>query len=93
MNFRLENFNMNFCHLGIILQTTCGFTPQQNGVAERKHRHVLETSRALLFQSHLPIKFWGDCLFKNATYLFNMIPSNVLKYKTPYEALFKSKPN
>jgi len=48
-----------FSSKGIIHQTSCVGTPQQNGVVERKHRHLLETCRALLYQSHLPKKFWG----------------------------------
>jgi hypothetical protein len=35
---------------GIIHQSSCVDTPSQNGVAERKNRHLLETTRALLFQ-------------------------------------------
>lgn len=42
---------------GIEHQTSIRDTPQQNGVVERKHRHLLETARALQFQSNLPIKF------------------------------------
>ena len=38
---------------GIIHQTDCVGTPQQNGVVERKHKHLLETSRSLLFHSGL----------------------------------------
>lgn len=42
---------------GILHQTSCTSTPQQNRIVERKHRHLLETSRALLFQSNLPISY------------------------------------
>lgn len=85
----LKNF---FAEKGIIHQTTCSYTPQQNGVVERKHKHLLETSRALLFQSNVPIKFWGDCVL-TATHLINRFPSRVLKNKTPFEILFGSTPN
>lgn len=53
---------------GIIHQTSCFSSPQQNGVVEQKHRHLLETCRALLFQSNLPTQYWGECLM-HATFL------------------------
>jgi len=48
-----------FLSKGIIHQTSCVGTPQQNRILERKHKHLLETSRPLLFHSGLPMKYWG----------------------------------
>lgn len=45
---------------GILLETICPHTPQQNGVVERKHRHLLETAHALRFETNLPKRFWGE---------------------------------
>ncbi|MCR2848179.1 DDE-type integrase/transposase/recombinase, partial [Weizmannia coagulans] len=47
---------------GILHQTSCVDTPSQNGVAERKNRHLLETTRALLFQMQVPKHFWADAV-------------------------------
>ncbi|KAK8999357.1 hypothetical protein V6N11_070528 [Hibiscus sabdariffa] len=51
-----------FNSLGIIHQSLCVHTPQQNGVAERKHRHLLEVARVLRLHSNVPIKFWAHLL-------------------------------
>jgi hypothetical protein len=75
----------------IIHQTNCVSTPQRNGVVERKHRHLLNMSRALLFQARLPTKFWGDAILTTA-YLINRTPTPLLSDKTLYEALHNFKP-
>ncbi|XP_074318743.1 uncharacterized protein LOC141655567 [Silene latifolia] len=83
--------NDYFASKGIIHQRSIVGRPQQNGRVERKHRHLLETARALRFHAQLPIRFWGDCLL-TASYLINKMPSSVLNWQTPHELLFNTKP-
>ncbi|KAD4385583.1 hypothetical protein E3N88_25752 [Mikania micrantha] len=77
---------------GILLENTCPHTPQQNGVVERKHRHLLEVPRSLRFEANLPKRFWGECIL-TATYIINRLPSKVIDDKTPFELLFNRKPD
>ncbi|XP_057478145.1 retrovirus-related Pol polyprotein from transposon TNT 1-94 isoform X6 [Actinidia eriantha] len=71
---------------GILFQTTCVGTPQQNGVAERKNRHLAEVARSLLFTMNVPKYLWGEAIL-TAAYLINRMPSSVLNFKTPIECL------
>ena len=43
---------------GIRQEFTCRHTPQQNGVAERKNRHILEVARAMMNEKHMPKSNW-----------------------------------
>lgn len=56
---------------GVVHQTACVYTPQQNGLVERKHRSLLNISRALRFKSFVPIHYWGYCLLTAAYLLKN----------------------
>ncbi|XP_049378051.1 uncharacterized protein LOC125842777 [Solanum stenotomum] len=80
-----------FKDLGIIHQRTCPYTPQQNRVAERKHRHLLEVTKTLRFQAKIPLKYWGHCVLA-AAYVINRLPSSVLQFQTPYEKLYEKPP-
>ncbi|CAL8995150.1 unnamed protein product [Prunus brigantina] len=72
--FLNHDLNEFFQAHGIIHQRSCPSTPQQNGVAERKNRHLLEVVRASLFGAHMPRSFWGEAVL-SAAYLINRIPS------------------
>ena len=61
-------------HQGIISQKSCPYTPQQNGVSERKNRHLLDIVRSLLLESFVPAKFWPEALF-TAVHVINRLPS------------------
>ncbi|KAL0641854.1 hypothetical protein Bca4012_102653 [Brassica carinata] len=84
-------FKSHLSHHGILHQTSCPYTPQQNGVAERKNRHLMEVARSLMFQANVPKRFWSDAV-ATACYLINRIPTKVLKDQAPFEVLNKSKP-
>ena len=76
--FRTDNAKEYFKHIlgdylqsqDIIHQSSCVDTPQQNGVAKRKNRHILEVARSLMFSTHVPKHFWGEAIL-TATYLIN----------------------
>lgn len=71
---------------GIHHQTTCPYTPAQNGVAERKNRHLLEVTRCMMISMNVPKNLWGQAVL-TAAYLINRMPSKVLEWKTPIEML------
>ncbi|GJY17687.1 putative RNA-directed DNA polymerase [Tanacetum coccineum] len=82
-----------FCeNNGMIHQTSCAYTPQQNGIVERKHRHLLNVTRSLLFQGGIPLNLCSECIL-TACYLINRLPSSMLKEKYPYHLVFNKKPS
>ena len=77
---------------GTISQRSCPYTSQQNGRAERKHRHILDSVRSMLISSSCPERFWGEAAL-TAVYVINRIPSSVTKQNlSPYECLYGISP-
>lgn len=95
--FRSDNgsefstLNSFFLSKGIIHQKSCVETPQQNGVVERKHQHILNVAQAITFHSNIPLNLWTFSI-QHAVHLINCIPNPLLNYKSPYEILFKTFP-
>lgn len=85
------SFLSDFYSKGIIHQTTCVYTPQQNAVVERKHQHILNIARALKFQASLPTAFWSDCV-NHDVYLINGSPSPILDNLIPFQKLYHKNP-
>lgn len=77
---------------GILHHRSCPYTPQQNGVAERKHRHILDVARTLLLESSVPTSFWVEAI-STAVYLINRQSSPRLHNDTPYYRLFAIHPS
>ncbi|GJV20172.1 retrovirus-related pol polyprotein from transposon TNT 1-94, partial [Tanacetum coccineum] len=89
--FLSKEFN-KFCEdNGIRRFLTAPYSPQQNGVVERKNRTILNMVRSMLKSKKMPKEFWAEAV-DCAVYLLNRCPSNNLDNKTPQEAWNGMKP-
>ncbi|GJR09848.1 putative ribonuclease H-like domain-containing protein [Tanacetum coccineum] len=77
---------------GIKREYSIARTPQQNGVAERKNRTLIEAARTMLADSLLPIQFWAEAV-NTACYVLNRVLVTKPQMKTPYEILMGRSPN
>ncbi|GJX96868.1 ribonuclease H-like domain-containing protein [Tanacetum coccineum] len=83
---------LEFCgEKGIKQEFSNARTPQQNGVAERMNRTLIEAARTMLADSLLPTTFWAEAV-NTACYTFNRVRVTKPQNKTPYELLFGHKP-
>lgn len=90
--FCSTEFN-NYCNKsGIQRQLTAPYTPQQNGVVERRNRTVVEMARCMLKGAGLPDAFWAEAV-NTAVYVLNRCSTRALNNKTPDEAYYGTKPS
>ncbi|KAE8767964.1 hypothetical protein D1007_60605 [Hordeum vulgare] len=83
--FNSGAFKLYCAESGIRHQTTAPYTPQQNGVVERRNQTVVEMARCLLKAMGVPNTFWGEAV-RTAVYILNRSPTRSLNGVTPYEA-------
>jgi hypothetical protein len=77
---------------GTLAQFSCPGAHAQNSVAERKHRHLLETTHAMMITSSLPSHFWAEAI-STSVYLINIQPSAALQGGIPLECLSGRSPD
>ncbi|CAL2271104.1 unnamed protein product [Prunus armeniaca] len=83
-DFQCQTCILAKSHRGVLHETTCPQTPQQNGVAERKNGQILAVARALLLGASVPKRFWMDYV-TYIVYRLNRLPSRVLDFQTPMQ--------
>lgn len=90
--FILNEFK-KFCkQKGIVIEYNAPYTSEQNGVAERLNRTIMDKARAMMFDAGVDKCLWSEAVMA-ATYVTNRSPTLELKSKTPFEMWFGRKPN
>ena len=74
------------------MQHSIPYTPQQNGVAERKNRSLKEMATCMMEAKTLPPKYWAEAI-NCATYIQNRVPHKQLDGMTLFEAWSGHKPD
>lgn len=86
-----HSFTSSLKAFGIEFHHSCPHTSQQNGVVERKHRHIVEMGLSMLAQSSMALRFWWED-FSSAVFIINRLPSPVLGIISPWEKAFHQAP-
>ena len=86
-----DEFSSYLIQCKIRRQLTCPNTPQQNGVAERKNKHLAEICRSMLHAKNVPGRFWAECM-RTAAHIINRLPQPKMEFMSPFEKLWTMKP-
>jgi len=87
-----SGFNLYYEDAGIEHQLTTPYTPEHNGVSERRNRCIIEMVRCMLHEKNLPKMFWAEAA-NTAVFLQNRLPTKLLEEKTPFEVFYNYKPS
>ncbi|KAE8969014.1 hypothetical protein PR001_g27622 [Phytophthora rubi] len=87
-----KQFGDYFAAHGIVHQTSTPYTPQQNGLAERMNRTLVEMARSMLYHRGMAREWWGEALH-TAVYVTNRVPNTARPQSTPHEVFMGHKPD
>jgi hypothetical protein len=77
---------------GIQRKYSCSYSPQQNGIVERKNKHIAEITRVMLNEKNLPNYFWVEAV-TTIVYIMNQTPTTTIHGMTPEEKFTGKKPD
>ncbi len=90
--FVSKKFDAFLAECGIQRQTSAPYSPQQNSVAKRANRTIMECARSMILAQGLELEFWGEAV-NTAVYIKNRCPTKAIDSNTPQEAWSGRKPN
>jgi transposase InsO family protein len=83
---------INFCKdVRIKRELTTPYNPQQNGVAKRKNKTIMEAVRTMIHDQDLPMHLWAEAV-RTTVYVHNILSHSALGFKTLEEMFSKKKP-
>ena len=90
--FTAVEFTTYCAEEGVGRHLTAPYSPQQNGVVERRNQTIIGMARSMLKAKDMPAEFWGEAV-STAVFILNRCPTKALKGQTPFEAWHGRKPN
>ena len=90
--FTSGSFTAHCAEMGVERHLTTPYSPQQNGVVERRNQTIVGMARSLLKAKKIPGEFWGEAV-STAVFILNRSPTKSVDGKTPFEAWHGHKPN